>query len=993
MKPTPHTPIDRVRKSLAFGLAALLTASFASGQTADADALRRLQEENAALRRQLAELQGRPQAATPAAPATTTTPSSQPAPVAPAATTAPAASEPGVVSLSPFEVSSDRDYGYLKTNSATATRIGMPIQKIPLSVSVVSDEFIKDAGMRDISDLLRYQASSAGDNRMGILQPATSFTPSGGISLRAYPINARLRNGLLRYNNYTLDNVERVEIIKGPAAIFFGMAFPGGVINYITKKPQLHEIPTAMTISYGGEGDRMGSVRGTLDHNAVLSGKAALRVVGAWDNILGDARNEYQKGFSVAPSLTLVPLSSGKLNILLEGEYVKRTRNLSDESWRWDERWFEAYANPSAALIAAAPDAVRNAADPVAAYRDRIRTNIGNWITDYRIATGDPTAALWRSLDRGAVITDAAGNRVRDEKFNYWGPHSFSDEESTTFSLTADLAATKWLDVRYNLTMEKTIYHETKAFAQPNADGTTWNALNGLVKRDYIPDFDTQQLDLVFKGDFFKMKHRMLAGAVDRYTYVRYTGNNGHTNINPFYGYLPGTFDKPDEGYVSPIPPEFRPPSNVAAGWGYTQQFVRDRNGKIITPQQIFSNYDPAVHPFPDVNRIMEVSRGLIDRGRQWRDEWYLNYQGSAFEDRLTVMLGYREEKYKSSGQVLAANGPWFEVHGSPYTIPDEQWTMYGLSNFSLPSSYKGDSKMAGVSFDIAKDVTLYASYSETYLPTTIPNIGGGYNPVEVSARATSLGLNPTTELARLDAQGANKVPVHEAGKNSEIGVKFNLNDGKIVSTVSLYRLDRANRMLDDSAAQTGEPLNWTGPGNTGSYSRLIRWYNNSSLSRSEGLEIETIWTPIRNYQAVISGSWMWKAAVLDDITINPSSAIGQIYFGERMPNAPEYRLNVMQKYTFTDGRMRGLTLGLGARYSSKINISTSDMNFNPRNGGLTAGDYLVFDGSISYPFEVLGYRMRTSVRGTNLLDEEYSEGSYNLAPARGWWLSLDMTF
>ncbi len=893
-----------------------------------------------------------------------------------------------IVRLTPFTVQEDKDYGYLKTNSSTATRINMAIQKIPLSVSVVSEDFIKDTGMRDISDILRYQASAAGDNRMGVLQPATSFTPSGNISLRGFPVNARLRNGLLRYNNYNLDAVERVEVIKGPAAIFFGMAFPGGVINYVTKKPQFHKVPTTLSLSYGGEGDRMGSTRVTLDHNAALSKKAAFRIVGAWDKLIGDQRFEYQKGFSISPSLTLVPLDSGKLQVTLEGEYVKRERNISDESWRWPAEWFQAYANPTPALIAAA--GLSGNADPVAAYRARIFTRPDLWIADYRVANNDPTAALWRTLERGAYYVDASGNRVQDKKFNYYGSGSFSDEESSTFNVTTDLAALEWLDIRHSYTLEKTIYHETKSFAQPNADGITWNALNGLVKRDYIPDISTHQLDLVFKADFAGIKNKLLVGAVDRYLYVRYTGNNGHANLNPFYGYLPGTFDKPDEGYVSPIPPEFRPPSTVAAGWGYTTQFVRNRNGQIITPQQIFSHYDPGVHPFPDVRRIMEVSRGLVDRGRQWRDEWYVNYQGSALDDRLNVLLGYRKEKYKSSGQVLAANAPWFEVSHTPYSIPESQWTTWGLSNFSLPSTYEGESRMAGASFEVAKDITIYASYSETYLPTTVPNLGGGYNPVQIAARAAELGLDPVAEQARLTAQGADIIPKHETGKNSEIGVKLNLNDGKIVSTVSIYQLDRINRMLDDSARQTGEALNYTA---AGAYSRLVRWYSNDASYRSEGLELETIWTPIRNYQAYISASWMWKAAVLDDASINPASAVAPIYFGERMMNAPKYRLNIQQKYTFSDGAIRGLSLGLGMRYSSKLNNNTADISFNPRNGGYTAGDYVVFDGSISYPFELLGYQLRANLRGTNLLDKDYSEGSYNLAPARAWWLSLDMTF
>lgn len=49
--------------------------------------------------------------------------------------------EEGVTTLSPFEVSSDKEYGYLRTNSATATKIGLKIQDMPLDISTTSQEF------------------------------------------------------------------------------------------------------------------------------------------------------------------------------------------------------------------------------------------------------------------------------------------------------------------------------------------------------------------------------------------------------------------------------------------------------------------------------------------------------------------------------------------------------------------------------------------------------------------------------------------------------------------------------------------------------------------------------------------------------------------------------------------------------------------------------------------------------------------------------------
>ncbi len=254
MNASPRRKNERLHFASAAALAAVMSVS-SFGQTLTPDQIRQIQQENEALRKRVADLEGRasppppssqaapPAAATavpgaPLAPRTTTAaprPGSATTPAAVPTTTsvtgASGSSGPngnGVVTLSPFEVQSERDYGYLRTNSATATRIGTEIQLVPLSITVLSEDFLRDTNTRDIQDVLRYTSSSAGDTRMGVLQPATGATPSGNMSLRGFPINSRLRNGVLRYNLYNLDNVERVEVIKGPAAVFFGQAFPGG---------------------------------------------------------------------------------------------------------------------------------------------------------------------------------------------------------------------------------------------------------------------------------------------------------------------------------------------------------------------------------------------------------------------------------------------------------------------------------------------------------------------------------------------------------------------------------------------------------------------------------------------------------------------------------------------------------------------------------------------------------------------------------------------
>jgi hypothetical protein len=206
MKPETSTGSPRTKKYLVSCLAALMAVSAPMGYAADSEALKKLQEENAALRKRLAALEGAP-AAAPTAPSATA-PST--GPVAPAFRPSMQGDE-GVQTLSAFEVKTDKDNGYLKTNAATATKIGMEIQKIPLNVSVISREFLNDTNAQSLTDLFRYTAAASGDTRFAMRIPANSATPQGTFTMRGFVVNSLMRNGIFRYASYNLDTVERVE--------------------------------------------------------------------------------------------------------------------------------------------------------------------------------------------------------------------------------------------------------------------------------------------------------------------------------------------------------------------------------------------------------------------------------------------------------------------------------------------------------------------------------------------------------------------------------------------------------------------------------------------------------------------------------------------------------------------------------------------------------------------------------------------------------------
>ena len=1034
MKPN-HTPIDRAQKLLAIGLAALLTTTIATAQSADTDALRRLQEENAALRKRLAAIEGQAQPA----PAPTAQPAA-PTTAQPATTAEPV--DKDVYVLSPFEVKSDKDYGYLKTNAATATRIGMEIQNVPMNITVMSEDFIKDTGIRTITDILRYTSSGSPDSRYAMRRPGNSATPQGNFTLRGFTVNSLMRNGVFRYNSYNLDNVDRVEIVKGPAAVFFGQGYPGGVINYVTKKPIFGQNSTNMSYEFNSEdGSKV-----VMDHNAALSDKAALRIVGAWTDTAGQRTGEFRTNFNITPTLTLVPFKSGKLKINLELEYLKERYNLNDYAWIYPQGWFDAYKNPTAALIAAAPAAVSGAADPVAAYRARIFNSVGNWAADMRKATNDLTQPIYTTISSAGYYTNKAGERVKDDNFNFTNSGSYSDNEVKTFQAAVELSPFPWLDARYVMTKDNSTFDSIEGLNTPNADGMTFNAATSGSGSGYYRTIEDHQLDVILKGQLLGTKQKLLLGGVYSRTFQQYMAtagamynsvpgyNTGYVSSTGAYVYsrTPGPNGEPlvvnpiNPGYAVNASNNINSPNNAQVPMG---QYLLNRAGMLLSPQQVYSMWDPGIHPNPPTSKVYGIERNILDGYKGKNTAFYVNWQAQMLkDDKLTVLGGYRRESSKGYGQSMVANDPWF-VH------PEDAYlnqTQYPPSAYNYSPSYAGDpegfrtrtgdSYMGGFSYAITPEISVYATVSKTFKINT--GLAGGYDELAFDTLAQDAltkgggsfsyrGQTITTVAqarAAIEAAGANEGLKNEDGKNFEVGLKTSLWNGKLVSTFSLFRGVRQNQKLDDGTAQANasEPFNYSttlfAPTSAFYNKRNFRWRAVGVKNQITGADFDIIYTPVRNYQIVVNGAWMWQAETIDNPTYfhkdNPkyaaatpaNQALYDLYYGNRIENVPEFRLNLVNKYTFTDGAVRGLSVGLDARYSSETIVSRS-LDWNPDRGGLTVGNYLVFGATVAYPWELFGYKLSTSLNVQNLTDKEYYEGNVSASDARSWILRTTVNF
>lgn len=235
----------------------------------------------------------------------------------------PAASKPAgeVVELSAFNVRDTRTSAYAAQEAVSTTRISVPIQDVPQTVSVVTRELIDDTLGNRMLDVAKY-----------VTPVMESSLSTGGdrVTLRGFQVSQRFVDGvnISGVDGYNMasdtTNVERLEVIKGPNAILVPGGSPGGIINQITKSPQFRDA-AQLTVTLK---EYIGSLA-SVDVNRVFAGgKAAVRVVGTvWDSD-GYFREQFRQGWLFAPSFTRVFGNGVQFTSKLETLYNKETQGI-----------------------------------------------------------------------------------------------------------------------------------------------------------------------------------------------------------------------------------------------------------------------------------------------------------------------------------------------------------------------------------------------------------------------------------------------------------------------------------------------------------------------------------------------------------------------------------------------------------------------------------------------------------------------------------------
>jgi len=192
------------------------------------------------------------------------------------------------------------------------TKSNLDVMENPQATAIVTHEIIEQQQAQQLSDVVRnvngmYITSARGGSQDSFGARGYTF---GNDNI--YKNGARINSGIFP----EVSGMERVEVLKGGAAILYGNVAPGGILNMITKKPLFHQ-GGSVALSAGS----WDNYKVALDFYNALSKNSAFRVNGAFEDKGSFRDNITSQKYYFNPSFLFN--ISDKTQLIVEGDYLK----------------------------------------------------------------------------------------------------------------------------------------------------------------------------------------------------------------------------------------------------------------------------------------------------------------------------------------------------------------------------------------------------------------------------------------------------------------------------------------------------------------------------------------------------------------------------------------------------------------------------------------------------------------------------------------------
>jgi iron complex outermembrane receptor protein len=816
------------------------------------------------------------------------------------------------ITLQTFTVNTTKDIGYRAGNSVSATRVDTPIADLPFSISAIDQQFIQDTAPADLTDIAQ--------TATGVTSGAKEFNAGAdSFTIRGFQQGPQ-RNGFSVASVYVDPvSIERVEVVKGPATLLYGQIQPGGVVNYITKQPMPDKTFLNVAVAYGNDN----YARATVDVNVPGSNNTLLfRFDASYTNEL-----QFENIPNKSTKQAYVPNLTWNIN-------KNTTLKLNYSS-------FNRYENPAAVyppnMDVMAPSSVAkdlgNANQPY----NNLATGV---LTNAPFGVDDPNGLNATPNNGGATIAGTVKDAA-DTGFSgpYPGlPHNFDYDNKSDYRRTGLQDANAELDTKINdnwvsrvdfdYNTSAVTFNQTGVgdvfLAPPNSMTYTAPANNAAspwaASARWLALTPLQQAgeELAFAQAIQANPANALNGQpaiIVRRPRIQQTYGDGWTVQPEFAG-------KYEFSWV-----KLAPLVGAVYDKNWNTNIIRQNGGANSTsPYYATWDVNPNSPTFVGPNQINQnptpISPSTYGTSptntfppNTWTQSWssdqaiYGLLNAQFLHDRIIVLGGarYQRSQSQTTNYIATTTNPVGTGLRTHYTTPQ-----------------------IGVGFKVLPHVMLYASYSTSYV---------------FNAAFTS-----TINSANTLVIGPQEKPV--TSESEEAGVKSDFLNGKVSSTLSVYRI------VENDVPQTASI-----PTSNGTLTPTFQ----GAVVRSQGVEAEFTVSPIESLDLT--------GGIAEDDIRNTSEVPGeQIFLGKHPPFTAKTLANLWARYNTP---VKGLWVGAGFKYTG------------PTAGNLAGVDliypsYWLFNSAVGYSWTMFGKGFDVVVNWDNMTNKFYQPADQEIGlPSR----------
>ena len=798
--------------------------------------------------------------------------------------TAPAATPPvaggEAVQLSPFTVSSSRDVGYAAGDSLAASRFSTRLMDSAATISVFTEEFLRDLAAVDLADVLEYGVNSNIDYDQNRPDPTMFYFDAGILNTR---INNRglLGSALTDFFRSVMPvdayNTGRFDFASGPNSVLFGVANAAGSINTST----LQAVPRKNHLKLTAQVGSWSSYRGTVDANVVVvPERVAVRLLGLHQE-RGDWRywND-RKDDRITGSLRVVPFKRTRTNITASFERADvwanwaQPMNLSDNVSFWESLPDSVRLIDNRAALLSANAAAARGLNRITTGRLVLINNTGETFVN---ASNVPLRGL-NTYESGSFYETAVQFDTLVGVVPGWQPRLFRDTFETLLPVNAAKAAA-------NGPYQSNTIAPYEIGAGP--DSTRGSTIKRLFARVEQPIGKHLFVDLSYQnerasGQSIRVKSTLL---VDPNLYIPDGAGGARPNPNVGRYFLEGTpastintednealrfsalyhldlqrfgehrilaLWEASEALTSQLG------ANLALINSRTNQPILNPNVRNGLNQLLIRTYvDPAVPNYRDWHLGNFASADPIrHEGVEYKkyfpfsytgvlaeaDTYVLATQSSFFHKRLLASVGYRRDRYKSSPaliKTLVDADP--EVRSGRMYSGDNLFTgRYGVANKETFNTYT-----AGLVWHLNPTFSVFGNQATNVSPANtsrfvIPNDFQVPDPVE--GKGYDAGL-----MIRLFGNRLSMRLTHYAGENPG-------NPVNRLNNIGIYHDQILSALATSLNPATGRPyITAASAAERSIYLKQGRPYNGAlvdglSDDKTSGFEADVKFNPSRNW-------------------------------------------------------------------------------------------------------------------------------------------------